>query len=221
MKERILVQYKPTVHNMKWVTAVCSGNNNKGIDDQERFKKAVAMLEHAAHNWRNPRLFHLVMTGADRSAYQQLLTRLCRKVRSTGAQCDYKYAIELDNDKGLHCHVMFVLSSPRRPQHFFTIADESGVTDASLLRRVVREVQADHPDLKASVQRPQSQPKPLYYIEFNQTNNELLNEACEWCSYIFKSRSKPKGQCYGSSRPARRACKGKGNAINTIANYRD
>lgn len=203
MKERTPALYIPTVHNLKWTTAVCSGNGNQGIHNQEQFKKAVTMLEHAAHNWRSPRLFHVVMTGATKSVYQQLLTRLCRKVRSTEALCDYKAAIELDSTKGLHCHVMLVLGNITcKPERYFTRADESGAIDASLLRQVVREVQADCQSLKVSVQPPQSQPVP--YIEFNQSNNDRLNEAVEWCSYAFKARSKPKGSCYMSSRPARR-----------------
>ncbi len=172
------------------------------------------MLEHAAHNWRKPRLFHLVMTGSTKSVYQQLITRLCRKIRSTGALCDYKASIELDNSKGLHCHVMLVLGNIHsKPERYFTRADESGKADASLLRLVVREVQADCPDLKVSVQPPQSQPVP--YIEFNRSNNERLNNAVEWCSYIFKTRSKPKGMCYMSSRPGRRPCNSKAVSVLT------
>lgn len=164
------------------------------------------MLEHAAHNWRKPRLYHLVLTGATEPTYTQLLLRLCRKVRSAGAEYNYKACLETDTTKGLHCHVMLVLSTTSKPERFITKADESGKTErVSLLRQVVREVQTDCPDLKVRVQPPASQPVP--YIEFNQTNNELLNEAVEWCSYIFKARSKPQGRCYLSSRPARRACK--------------
>lgn len=211
VNQKELAHYTPRLRNKKWVTKVCDGRDyqgreNKGIHDQEQFKKAVAMLEHAAHNWRNPRLYHLVLTGATEPTYKQLLLRLCRKVRSAGAKCNYKACLETDTTKGLHCHVMLVLSTTSKPERFITKAEEFGKTErVSLLRQVVREVQTDCPDLKVRVQPPASQ--PVSYIEFNQSNNELLNEAVEWCSYIFKARSKPQGRCYLSSRPARRACK--------------
>jgi hypothetical protein len=205
-QKKVLAHYTPRIRNKKWFTTVCDGNNNQGIHDQEQFKKAVSMLEYAAHNWRNPRLFHLVMKGATVPTYKQLLLRLCRKIRGAGASCDYKACIEIDSDKGLHCHVMFVLgnTATSKPERFITRANESGKVEVSLLRQVVREVQTDCADFKVSVQPPASQPVP--YIEFNQTNNDLLNEAVGWCSYIFKVRSKPQGRCYLSSRPARRAC---------------
>ncbi|WP_349279701.1 hypothetical protein [Polaromonas hydrogenivorans] len=199
-------RYTPRIKNKKWSTIVCDGNNNQGIHDLRQFKKLIAMLERAAHEWRNARLFHIILTGATRDIYQQVLTKFCRQLRAAGAQCDFKAAIEHDSKKGLHQHVMFVLSTDKRPSRYITAADETGVVEASLLRQVVREVQAECNTLACRVQPPTS--RTVAYIELNQTNNEFLNEAVEWASYILKARSKlpaSEGRCYTSSRPARRA----------------
>jgi hypothetical protein len=202
-----LARYTPRIKNKKWSTVVCDGNNNKGIHDLRQFKKLIAMLERAAHEWRNARLYHLVLTGATRSIYQQVLTKFCRRLRATGALCDFQAAIEQDSDKGLHMHCMLVMSTTSRPAQYITAADETGVVEASMLRQVVREVQAECNTLACRVQPPAS--RTVAYIELNKTNNEFLNEAVEWASYILKARSKlpaSEGRCYTSSRPARRRC---------------
>jgi hypothetical protein len=201
-----LARYAPRIKNKKWSTVVCDGNNNRGIHDLRQFKKLIAMLERAAHEWRNARLYHLVLTGATRDIYAQVVNKLCRQLRSAGAQCDFKAAIEQDSKKGLHQHVMFVLSTDKRPSQYITAADETGVVEASLLRQIVREVQAECNTLACRVQPPAS--RTVAYIELNKSNNEFLNEAVEWGSYILKARSKlpaAAGRCYTSSRPARRA----------------
>ena len=208
---RELARYVPQIKNKRWFTKVCDGSDylgraNGGLHDQEQFKKAVSMLERAAHNWRRPRLFHIIQTGSNVSAYQKLLNEFSDRLRRAGVLCEWVRCIEFDSTKGLHCHVMMVISTPDTlPSRYLTTANEHGKEKVSLLRQVVREVQADSQDLKVRVQAPASHPGG--FIEFNQTNQQLLNEAVEWCSYIFKLRSKPtSGQCYQSSRPARRRC---------------
>jgi len=201
-----LVQYVPQIKNKRWFTTVCDGGDNEGIDDQEKFKSAVAMLEYAAHHWRNPRLYHIIQTGATPATYQAVLNKFCQKLRRAGGQCEWKSCIEFDIDKGLHSHAMIVIETPGTlPSRYITTRNESGKEEVSMLRHVVRGVQIDCQDLKVRVQAPASQ-RLAGCIQFNQTNQELLNEAVEWCSYIFKKRSKPtSGECYKSSRPARRA----------------
>ena len=203
---KALARYVPRIKNKKWSTIVCDGNKNGGIHDLRQFKKLIAMLEHAAHHWRNPRLYHLILTGATRAIYSQVMDKFCRKLRATGALCDYKACIEHASDKGLHQHVMLVMSTDKRPSRYITAADETGVVEASLLRRVVREIQAQCNTLACRVQPPAS--RTVAYIELNKTNDEFLNEAVEWASYVVKARSKlpaSEGRCYYSSRPARRA----------------
>lgn len=208
-----LARYKPRIKNKKWTTIVCDGRGNGGIQSQRQFKKLIAMLENAAHTWRNPRLFHLVLKGATPTIYAQLLTKFCRRLRDAGAKCEYIAATEQDSEKGLHQHVMLVMSTTRKPSRYIVAANEDGKVDASMLRQVVREVQAECNTLACRVQRPAS--RATSFIEMNQTNNELLNEAVEWASYIVKARSKlpaAEGRCYSSSRPERRRAQAKRTA---------
>lgn len=200
-----LAKYVPRIRDRKWTTTVCDGRGNGGIHSQRQFKKLIAMLENAAHTWRNPRLFHIILTGATPTIYAQLLTKFCRRLRDAGAQCEYMAATEQDSEKGLHQHVMLVMGTTLKPSQYIVAADEHGKEKASMLRQVVREVQGECSTLTCRVQRPAS--RTTSFIELNQTNNEFLNEAIEWASYIVKARSKlpaAEGRCYTASRPERR-----------------
>jgi hypothetical protein len=190
-KTRRLVRYVPVRCQRRWVTRVTRPHG--GLHKQEEFKKAVAMMEHCAHTFRNPRLFHICFTGADVSIYQSVMVRFCRTLKAEGVEYRYKAALESDCEKGLHFHVMIVLGSESQTHRFITPSDESGKTEnESALRKAVRHTWSECNALAYSVNRPRSQ-GGLPFIQFNQTNEERFNEAVEWMSYIYKARSKPSG----------------------------
>lgn len=203
-EDKVLVTYTPTKLNNKWTTRVCSGNGNLGLHNQEEFKKAIKMLLVAAHTWRNPRLYHIVLTHSTLPIYQKVLNTITDKLRSAGVLVEYKASLEIQNDsKGTHKHVMMVVSTgDKRPSKYITACNEVGKEDPSLLRQAVRKVQADNSDLRVSVRSPASSTQ--CFLQLNQTNQDMFNEAVEWCSYIYKVRSKPTGPCYYSSRTTRR-----------------
>lgn len=199
---KALARYVPQLRGLKWWTRVTDGRNG-GLDSQERFKQAVEMLEHAAHNWRNPRLYHLCLKGASPAHYSALLAEFCRMVRRDGGKVAYKASIEHDSLKQTHMHAFVVTDSGNRmPSRYITAKDEDGVAKPSMLRRALRLAQVDSQALEVTVCPPATQ--FAVFIQFNQTNNSLLDEACEWCSYAFKARSKVKGgTCYSGSRTPR------------------
>lgn len=199
---RVLARYVPQLRGLKWWTRVTDGKNG-GLDSQERFKQTVAMLEHAAHNWRNPRLYHLCLKGATAAQYSALLAEFCRMVRRDGGKVAYKASIEHDSDKQLHMHAFVITDSGNRmPSRYITAKDEDGIAKPSMLRRALRLAQVDNQSIEVMVCTPVSQ--FAVFIQFNQTNNSLLNEACEWASYAFKARSKVgSGECYSGSRTPR------------------
>lgn len=207
-----LAKYVPQLEARKWVTRVCSGGDgqfqpNGGLDNQERFKEFVAMLTRAAHHWRNPRVYHLCLTGGTVKQYSAVLTEFKRSAERKDVKVEYKTAIELDSSKQLHLHCFLVMSTgDKRPSSYITASKEEGVIKPSLLRQAVRLAQVDCPSLALWVCRPQSKSKVTAYIQLNQTNNEYLNEACTWGSYLYKKRSKgTSGPRYGSSRRAKPA----------------
>jgi hypothetical protein len=194
-----LVKYIPTLRKRRWITL--NTIKHGGLHKQEEFRKGVEMLEYCAHNFRNPRLFHICFTGADLDIYQLVMVRFCRALSTQEVDYRYKAALEQDSEKGLHFHVMIVLGTEQQTHRFITSSDETGkIENESALRKAVRHTWDDCCTLEYRVNPPLSR-KPLAFIQFNQTNMEFFNETVEWMSYIYKSRSKPEnGMVYFSDR---------------------
>ena len=199
VKAKQLVKYIPKVRNRKWYTNTT--DRHGGLHKQEEFKKGVTMLEYAAHNFRNPRLFHICFTGANLEIYQLTMIRFCRALSGAGVDYRYKAALEHDSAKGLHFHVMIVLGTNNQTHRFITSSNETGkIENESALRKAVRQTWGDCCTLAYKVNPPYSR-GGLAYIQFNQTNMTFFGEAVEWISYIYKARSKPeRGTVYFSDR---------------------
>jgi hypothetical protein len=202
VKTRTLVKYVPKIEGRKWITRTTQGGGNGGLHKQEEFRKGVEMLEHCAHSFRNPRLFHVCFTNASLAVYRLTMRRFCRVLKAEGVNYRWKAAVEHDAAKGLHMHAMIVLEGGDRQTHrFITSSDESAKMDnESALRKAVRHTWSECNLLEYRVNPPQSR-RPLAFIQFNQSNMEFFDEAAEWLSYIYKARSKPdSGTVYFSDR---------------------
>jgi hypothetical protein len=205
VKSKQLVKYVPRKHGRKWITRTTQGGGNGGLHKQEEFRKGVEMLEHCAHRFRNPRLFHVCFTGATVAVYRLAMRRFCRVLKAEKVKYRWKAAVEHDAQKGLHMHVMIVLGAGNQQTHrFITSSDESGkIENESALRKAVRHTWSECSLLDYRVNPPQSQRgvRRVAFIQFNQKNMEFFDEAAEWLSYIYKARSKPEsGTVYFSDR---------------------
>lgn len=198
-RKKNLVRYRPLKRGRKWVTKVTA--NLGGLHKQEEFKKGVEMLEYCAHEFRNPRLFHICFTGANVPTYQLVMFRFRRTLQAEGVRYRYKAAVEQDRQKGLHCHAMIVLEGEVQTKRFITAENESGKLEGeSALRKAVRHTWSDCSTLDYHVCKPRSR-LGLPFIQMNQTNQEFLDEAVEWLSYIYKAETKPQsGTIYFSDR---------------------
>lgn len=204
-----LARYVPKRIGKKWITKVTEGGigdkYNGGIHSLENFQKAIAMLTNAAHTWRSPRLYHLILTGADADQYNAFLAKFCRKLHRADVDAEYVACIEHDFVKRLHMHCFIVIGTKdKKPSRFITIANEADAAKPSTLQQALRLAQVACPALMVRVQRPAMH--PTVYMELNQSNNHLLKEACEWISYYAKTRSKPlSGRCYYASKRSKTA----------------
>lgn len=195
-----LVHFTPTKQGRKWITSTTLKHG--GLHSIKEFKNGVEMLEHCAHHFRNPRLFHVCLTGASLDTYKLVLKRLCRSLAAAGVEYRYKAALEEDSIKGLHFHVMLVLGTDQQTSRFVTHADESGkLENESLLRKVIRHTWSECPALAYKVNPPRSNGGKVSFLQFNQSNQAFFDEAVDWLSYIYKARSKPaSGSVYFSDR---------------------
>ena len=181
------MQYSPTVLSNQWVTATTSANGNGGIHDQRQFKAAVLMVESAIINYANPKLMHLVLTQGSISTYTTFIARLKRCLAAKDIEFEYKGCNELDSLKGVHQHFMFVVNADNNP---FDQDDPQ-----SPISRVTESISKTEPSFTVKVCQPKRYDTP--YVPLSRWT---LQDSCDWLSYAFKSRSKPEGQVYLSSR---------------------
>lgn len=187
---RKLVKYVPMMDGKAWITP--NTVKHGGLCDQEEFKKAVEMLEEAAHTFRNPRLFHICFTGADDTIYSRVRNRLCRLLKENDVDVCWKAALESDSDKGTHYHLMIVLGTSKQTYPYIRTGKESsGDENESLLHKAVRETWDECATLNYRVNPTRT---GAAFIQFNQTNMVKFNDAVDWFSYIYKKRSKGAGK---------------------------
>lgn len=186
------MKYVPLKEGNKWATRVCSSNGNGGIHDQTQLRAAVAMLETAAASWSEPRLMHLVLTGADRAGYMAFIDRMKRYLPVRA----YKAATEFGRRKGEHVHWMLIIDDSS-PMHIFDQDD-----DSSVIAKEMQRIQRTYPEFNVTIAKPYR-----HHTLFIPVNAQTLDDAVDWFSYALKSRSKPAGgNCYWSSRRSSYRC---------------
>jgi hypothetical protein len=186
------LKYKPMTSNKgKWLTVLTSKHG--GLHNQKKFKEAVAMIEYASEHFRRPNLCHICFTHANHSTYQAVVKRFCRSLANLGIRYCYKAALENDNVKGEHLHLMLIVEHKRKRLHGLINNQPSSLLgsavgffqDSSLIRYRVC----------------QSRYSGDTFLHITKTMYEPFNEAIEWLSYIYKVRSKQNGgMTYFSSR---------------------
>jgi len=172
------MMYIPTVLSNKWITDN-TRDYNQGIHDQKQFKSGVTMLEKAINECSHPKLIHLVLTHGDSESYGVLIKKIKRNANNLYA---YKACTEVDSYKGTHVHIMMVIDTPD-PRTFLEVIGKYSDTTP-----VIKICEPQHHAPNAFI--------PLTLA--------TLQDAADWLSYIFKTRSKPSCHKYMSSRhPAR------------------
>ena len=179
------MKYVPVREGNRWVTSVCNGHG--GIHDQTQLRAAVVMLETAAASWSEPRLMHLVLTGADRAGYRAFIDRMKRHLPVRA----YKAATEDDKRKGEHVHWMLIIDNSS-PMHLFDQDD-----DSSAVYKEMQRTQRTYPEFNVYIaEASRHDDKPFIPV-----NAQTFDDAVDWFSYALKARSKPaSGNCYWSSR---------------------
>jgi len=196
------MKYVPLKEGNKWATSVCSRNGNGGIHDQTQLRAAVAMLETAAASWSEPKLMHIVLTGADRAGYKGFIDRMKRHLPVKA----YKAATEFDKPKGEHVHWMLIIDDSS-PMHLFDQDD-----DSSAIYKETQRIQRTYPDFDAYISKPYR-----HHTPFIPVNANTLDDAVDWFSYALKARSKPaSGNCYWSSRSRASRCNARQGSIQSM-----
>lgn len=179
---------------MRRVTNGILGRNG-GLHDSRALRRVVSMLD--GHEFARPRLYHLVLIDdiAESSVsvrrFQDAIRALCRMLRGEAIPVRWRAAIERDDEKGLHCHV------------FFLVDDVGMINPCQIFNAKRHGPQALLAGMlaKRSLDFHLAQPKADMHrvggtIEGDRMNyatlaGPKLDDCKEWISYLVKRRSKP------------------------------
>ena len=181
----------------KIATAITDAND--GMHDPRAYKGAREMLEN--HDYEQARLYHLRLTGSNQvEPYLDAIKALVAHLRKNRIRCQYKAAVEADNDQGIHLHVFLLLEAKlNNPCHIIN-RKADGWLAIMLLKR----------DLDFALNSPRSSihygkdGSAKNYASVPKTKSAKVADCVLWISYLYKNRSKPDlKQIYYSSRPTR------------------
>lgn len=181
----------------KIVTKITDANG--GMHDVAGYQKAKAMIE--SHEYVQARLYHLCFLGSNQvKPYRDAINALAERLRDYGAPCQWKAALEDDEERGLHMHVYFLVESHKfNPDHIINRKAEGWLDIMTLKKEITFMINPP----RSSIHNPPDR-EPLNYATVPKTKRAKVADCIEWISYLYKMRSKPDmRQIYFSSRPSR------------------
>lgn len=172
---------------------------NEGMHNLVGYQKAKAMIE--SHAYVQARLYHLCFLGSTQvKPYQDAINALAERLRDSGAPCQWKAALEDDEDRGLHMHVYFLVESHKfNPDHIINRKAGGWLDIMTLKKDITFHLNAP----RSAIHNPPDK-EPQNYATVPKTKKAKVADCVEWISYLYKIRSKPNlRQIYFSSRPTR------------------
>jgi len=172
---------------------------NEGMHNLAGYQKAKAMIE--GHEYVQARLYHLCfMESTQVQPYQDAVKALAERLRKHGAPCQWRAALEVDEEKGLHMHIYLLVEANKfNPDHIINRKPGGWLDIMTLKKEIAFHINPP----RSSIHNPPDK-KPHNYATVPKTKKEKIEDCVEWISYLYKNRSKPDlRQIYFSSRPSR------------------
>lgn len=188
---------------------------NGGMHRQPAYRRGKEMLE--GHGFKGPRLYHIVIMdryveGPPNGArFLKSVKAVCKALHDQGIRYRWRSALELDEEKGLHLHVFFLVenlpsTNPRAvsPCSIFTsnsnnqkpkrrpkwkdgtVGEKPYRTLGDIMRRNMLGFHIAQP--QAQIHRNAQGERKNYATLANPAKRE---DCIQWISYIYKARSKP------------------------------
>jgi len=174
---------------------------NGGVHSTRAYKKLISLLTN--HDYYSARLYHLIFMGSNqKDKYLAALKQLIAKLRDGCIPCQWRGAMEVDEEKGLHFHV-FILTENKyfNPCSIINHNKQDWLNVMMQKRELTFHIAAR----KSIMHQSGSGFRRCNYASIPKTKPEKLADCMEWISYLAKARSKDIdiGQVYYSSRPSK------------------
>lgn len=191
-------------------TAITRFSGNQGMHSPRNWLKCKKMI--TENTFSNARLHHLVLTkekdasiAPSEADYLYAINAIAEKLRDNKVPCEWKAAFEVDDEKGLHLHVMLLVDAGAGGNPSWWLRyDKDG--DNWLPTMLKAKKINFHLAPPKNVMHRTGLGKKKKYIYIPKKGGPELEDALVWCSYLYKNRSKEgvQGNIYHSSRPQRK-----------------
>lgn len=174
------------------------------------YRAAKAKIIQCLTYYREPRLYHLILSGNTYSKHKTMLTALCQRLTRARVPHEWFSARECSVERGEHLHIFILVDADNSPPQAILNTFKDG-----WLTRECRSQELNDPWIASPSNEIHS---GNYYAQLpylGPTNRateqatQRLVDALEWLSYIHKARDKldkeweKQGQIFSASRPRR------------------
>lgn len=172
---------------------------NGGMHNLRGYKEAQKMI--TEHDYEKARLYHLRFTGSNQVApYKAAMKALAAHLRKHNIRCQYKAAIEEDDEQGVHMHAFILVEAKlNKPDHIINRKSHEWLAIMVLKKNLDFVINPP----RSSIHFGKDGSERLY-ASVPKTKKAKIDDCLLWISYLYKNRSKPNiKQIYFSSRPSR------------------
>lgn len=174
------------------------------------YRAAKTKIIQCLTHYREPRLYHLILSGSTYSQHKTVLTALCQTLTRAGVPHEWFSARECSVERGEHLHVFVLVDADDSPpQAILNMFNDSWLTkecrkqglNDPWIAKPKNEIHGDNPYAQLPYLGPTNRA--------TEKATERLVDAMEWLSYIHKARDKldkkweKQGQIFSASRPKR------------------
>lgn len=160
---------------------------NNGLHSERALETAHEILKY--NDLRQPVLYHLVFTGSESFAvYQATIKALVRRLRLYGCRTEYFGAFENEPLKGLHAHCFFLIETSKKMPGKIMNINDGEYLHKLIASKAVLKANNGQPLNRVHIAKPKN---PMHGGSFfARPVDDKLENCLEWCSYIYKLRSK-------------------------------
>jgi hypothetical protein len=168
---------------------------NGGLHSKRAMKKVKDRLQN--HGMKRSILVQFVLTGSQSvKVYRDTYNDIADHIRDNGSRCEYFGCLEVDEVKGLHSHVYFVIETIKKFPH-----KTLDVTDGAWLHKLAERrglVNDDGTTRRIHIAQPQNKMHNSHGRKqfFARLDDEAkLADCLERIEYLYKNRSKANVPC--------------------------
>ncbi|MFC3469691.1 hypothetical protein ACFOHT_07465 [Massilia oculi] len=186
--------------------------NNAGWHPKGKraYRAAKTKIVECLTYYREPRLYHLILSGCTYQKHKRVLVSLCQQLTRRGLPHEWFSARECSKERGEHLHVFILVDADQSPPQALL-----NMFEDCWLAKECRKHGLNNPWIAApknEIHAGNHYAQLPYLGPKNRATEQAqarLVDALEWLSYIHKARDKldseweEQGQIFSASRPRR------------------